>query len=115
MTLKDDLLRTLFFLRSYKQQKFNLFREECEGFAKLMTELNQDLTGMSPSSVLDTIKSIIGYFNLDPNRTLDIILDSFECQLQHHEFFIELLKEFLPDQNTLNELLAFKFAFYKVR
>ena len=26
---------------SYKQQKFNLFREECEGYAKLITELNQ--------------------------------------------------------------------------
>ena len=26
---------------SYKQQKFNLFREENEGYAKLVTELNQ--------------------------------------------------------------------------
>ena len=30
-----------FSLLSYKQQKFNLFREENEGYAKLVTELNQ--------------------------------------------------------------------------
>ena len=32
---------------SYKQQKFNLFREESEGYAKLVTELNQDLGTVS--------------------------------------------------------------------
>ncbi len=37
---------------SYKQQKFNLFREECEGYAKLITELNQDLANTSPAEVL---------------------------------------------------------------
>ena len=31
----------LSFPLSYKQQKFNLFREENEGYAKLVTELNQ--------------------------------------------------------------------------
>ncbi|TRY73857.1 hypothetical protein TCAL_01902 [Tigriopus californicus] len=97
----------------YKQQKFNLFHEECEGFAKLLTELNQDLTTVSPKEVLETIKSIIGYFNLDPNRTLDIILESFECRLEHHRFYIHLLQEFVPDPQTLNELLAFKYKFYE--
>lgn len=103
----------LWTLSSYKQQKFNLFHEECEGFAKLLTELNQDLTTVSPKEVLETIKSIIGYFNLDPNRTLDIILESFECRLEHHRFYIHLLQEFVPDPQTLNELLAFKYKFYE--
>ena len=35
------LIFNLSFLISYKQQKFNLFREENEGYAKLVTELNQ--------------------------------------------------------------------------
>lgn len=65
---------------SYKQQKYNLFREESEGYAKLVTELNQDLTTVTPVEVMKVIKSIIGFFNLDPNRVLDIILESFECQ-----------------------------------
>lgn len=46
---------------SYKQRKFNLFREESEGFAKLITELNQDFPENHDSShLLEVIKSLIG-------------------------------------------------------
>lgn len=76
----------------YKQQKYNLFREECEGYAKLVTELNQDLSTTCPAEILEVIKSIIGYFNLDPNRVLDIILESFECQLDQHDFFYRIIE-----------------------
>lgn len=49
----------LFF--SYKQQKFNLLREENEGYAKLITELGQDLSGSVTSHlILESIKSLIG-------------------------------------------------------
>lgn len=49
------------FLHSYKQQKFNLLREENEGYAKLITELGQDLSGNITSHlVLESIKSLIG-------------------------------------------------------
>lgn len=85
-----------------------------------MTELNQDLTTVTPvevmkvikncflkllalrdfqvAHVLKVIKSIIGFFNLDPNRVLDIILESFECQLHMHGFFVELLRLYAPDR-----------------
>jgi THO complex subunit 2 len=34
----------------------------------------------------------IGNFDLDPDRTLDIILDTFSDQLiQHHQFFLDFL------------------------
>lgn len=77
-----------------------------------MTELNRDFAGTSAAETLEDIKSIIGYFNLDPNRVLDVILESFECQLHQHAFFIDLLKLFTPDSQTMNELLGFKFTFY---
>lgn len=49
------------FVFSYKQQKFNLLREENEGYAKLITELGQDLSGNITSHlVLESIKSLIG-------------------------------------------------------
>uniref|UniRef100_A0A0K2TBN1 THO complex subunit 2 n=1 Tax=Lepeophtheirus salmonis TaxID=72036 RepID=A0A0K2TBN1_LEPSM len=96
----------------YKQQKFNLFREECEGYSKLITELNQDLSSTSPAQVLEVVKSIIGYFNLDPNRVLDIIIESFETQTDEVEFYVSLIREYTPDERTLNELLGFKFQFY---
>ena len=47
---------------------------------------------------IKVIKSIIGFFNLDPNRVLDIILESFECQLHMHGFFVELLRLYAPDR-----------------
>ena len=46
---------------SYKQQKFNLLREENEGYAKLIAELGQDLSGNITSDlILENIKSLIG-------------------------------------------------------
>ena len=46
---------------SYRQQKFNLLREENEGYAKIITELNQDSMGeISCDDILSNIKSLIG-------------------------------------------------------
>ena len=67
---------------------------------------------MTPSYIIEVIKSVIGYFNLDPNRVLDIILESFECQPHQHKFFISLLEEYVPDKKTMCELISFKYSFY---
>ncbi|MBW0462346.1 hypothetical protein O181_002061, partial [Austropuccinia psidii MF-1] len=114
----------------YKQQRFNLLREESEGYSHLTTELisamgpgqmaqlisSQSNTGNQTSyphlrsiiqsseslqlcnlridKVINNIKALIGYFDLDPNRTLDIILDVFSYNiLTHHSFFCSLLKK----------------------
>ncbi|PIL37228.1 hypothetical protein GSI_00921 [Ganoderma sinense ZZ0214-1] len=93
----------------YKQNKFNLLREQSEGYSKLTTELTSSLgpshspsTGY-PSEPLQAIEArarpswertlgLIGYFDLDPNRALDIILDVFSVHLAtHHNFFLSLL------------------------
>lgn len=51
----------ILFISSYKQQKFNLLREENEGYAKLIAELGQDLSGNITSDlILENIKSLIG-------------------------------------------------------
>lgn len=95
----------------YKQQKFNLFREESEGYSKLFTELCQD-GQFDPDYMLNTIKSLIGCFNLDPNRVLDIILECFEARLYLRDSFLKLIKNFSNNPVTLNQILAFKFSFY---
>ncbi|TBU49613.1 transcription factor/nuclear export subunit protein 2-domain-containing protein [Dichomitus squalens] len=93
----------------YKQNKFNLLREQSEGYSKLTTELTSSLgpshspsTGY-PSEPIEAIEArarptweralgLIGYFDLDPNRALDIILDVFSVHLAtHHSFFLSLL------------------------
>uniref|UniRef100_W5NBA9 THO complex subunit 2 n=1 Tax=Lepisosteus oculatus TaxID=7918 RepID=W5NBA9_LEPOC len=98
----------------YKQQKFNLLREENEGYAKLITELGQDLSGNITSHlILENIKSLIGCFNLDPNRVLDIILEVYECRSEQDEFFIPLIKCYMCEPQTLCHILGFKFQFHQ--
>lgn len=96
-------------MSSYKQNKFNLLREQSEGYSKLITEITSSLgpahshqTGLptEPIAVIESrarpvwekVISLIGYFDLDPNRALDIILDMFSVHLTtHYTFFISLL------------------------
>ncbi|XP_056665928.1 THO complex subunit 2-like isoform X2 [Monodelphis domestica] len=100
----------------YKQQKFNLLREENEGYAKLIAELGQDLSGHITSDlILENIKSLIGCFNLDPNRVLDIILEVYECRPEYDEFFVSLIQSYmyLCEPETLCHILGFRFKFYQ--
>ncbi len=76
----------------YKQQKYNLLREETEGYSKLlMTLMNVPSYPDDCQMVIDSIRSIIGQFDLDPNRMFDIILDCFEQQPGNASFLRILL------------------------
>lgn len=97
----------------YKQQKFNLLREESEGYAKLITELNQT-DDFDVSSMNQVIRSLIGCFNLDPNRVLDVMLESFESRLHLEKSYVPLISKFLDNETTLTQVLALKFSFYQV-
>lgn len=97
----------------YKQQKFNLLREESEGYAKLITELNQ-VDDFDVSSMNQVIRSLIGCFNLDPNRVLDVMLESFESRLHLEKSYVPLISKFLDNETTLTQVLALKFSFYQV-
>ncbi|KAG2361997.1 transcription factor/nuclear export subunit protein 2-domain-containing protein [Suillus spraguei] len=93
----------------YKQNKFNLLREQSEGYSKLSVELTSSL-GPAHShadarpvesyasiedrarQVWEKVISLIGYFDLDPNRALDIILDVLSVNVAtHYTFFLALL------------------------
>ena len=50
---------------------------------------------------------------MDPNRVLDIILESFECHPDNHQFFIPLLRSYMCDPKILCEVLGFKYCFYQ--
>ncbi|KAL0063115.1 THO2 plays a role in transcriptional elongation [Marasmius tenuissimus] len=103
---KEIRTRTALF---YKQNKFNLLREQSEGYSKLTVELTSNLGPAHASGtgrpletfesilerarpVWEKIISLIGYFDLDPNKALDIILDVMSVHLaSHYTFFIALL------------------------
>ncbi|CAM6089899.1 unnamed protein product [Calypogeia fissa] len=98
----------------YQQTKFNLLREESEGYAKLLTLLCQQgpdgLTEQTSAAVISTIKSLIGHFDLDPNRVFDIVLECYELQPENSAF-LELIPLF--PKSHMSHILGFKFQYYQ--
>lgn len=81
----------------YKQKRFNLLREETEGFSKLIVEVHSAINNAkAPSRARETaktIESLVGYFDLDPLRSLDILLDIGATNLPDHaDFFLDILE-----------------------
>mmetsp|Transcript_4637 Transcript_4637/g.7135 ORF Transcript_4637/g.7135 Transcript_4637/m.7135 type:complete len:1629 (-) Transcript_4637:94-4980(-) len=77
----------------YRQHKFNLLAEESEGYAKLLSffivGINEVGTGEEEDASKDLVskearkyvRELIGAFDLDPNRVLDLALDALEWEL----------------------------------
>ncbi|KAJ3253280.1 THO complex subunit 2 [Boothiomyces macroporosus] len=119
----------------YKQTRYNLLREESEGYSKLVVlvieglvlpldvyfnkdekdyvELrNRDLK--KTSTIIENIRKLIGYFDLDPNRVLDILLDLFIANfLDYWDYFLLLFQGLVEKQNNLGQLLGFKYRSYQ--
>lgn len=82
----------------YRQANFNLMREESEGFAKLMTELfttssNEPPTGEIVEDTVEKVKAMIGAFDLDVGRSLDVVIDVFSAVLvKQCRFFVKFLR-----------------------
>lgn len=95
----------------YTQRKYNLLKEDSEGYAKLATLLNQRGTGvlnMERVAFVETqITALIGSFSLDPNRAFSVILDAFVCQ-PDNESFLSIARLF--SKEAVNQLLGFHFA-----
>ena len=77
----------------YRQHKFNLFVEESEGWGKLVDYLicwdgsrGESDSGRNgkihKSSAVGDVRALIGTFDLDPNRVLDVTLDVLEWELK---------------------------------
>ncbi|KAL5722007.1 THO complex subunit 2 [Ranunculus cassubicifolius] len=98
----------------YQQTKFNLLREESEGYAKLITLLCQRsgeaLTGNGSGATISIIKSLIGHFDLDPNRVFDIVLECFELHADN-SVILELIPIF--PKSHASQILGFKFQYYQ--
>ncbi|KAJ6816641.1 THO complex subunit 2 [Iris pallida] len=98
----------------YQQTKFNLLREESEGYAKLVTLLCQGgldaMTESTSMATISTIKSLIGHFDLDPNRVFDIVLECFELYPDTNIFY-NLIPIF--PKSHAGQILGFKFQYYQ--
>ncbi len=84
----------------YRQQSYNLLREETEGFSKLVTELYTSSTTAGPEFTFETaqatferVKGLIGTFDLDVGRVLDVTLDVFAATIiKQFKFFVKFLR-----------------------
>ncbi|KAL8703355.1 MAG: hypothetical protein Q9201_003468 [Fulgogasparrea decipioides] len=82
----------------YRQSNYNLLREETEGYSKLITELFTTSSGESLSSevveeTFERVKGMIGAFDLDVGRVLDVTLDVFAAVLvKQYRFFVKYLR-----------------------
>lgn len=98
----------------YRQANHNLLREETEGYSKLVTELfttsaNEPHTGEVVEETFERVKGLIGTFNLDVGRVLDITLDVFAAVLiKQFKFFVKFLRisSWWPRDSGLNGLAA---------
>lgn len=55
----------------------------------------------------------LGCFNLDPNRVLDVILESFENKPHESQLFIPLICSYMNDPKTICEVLGSKYTFLR--
>ncbi|KZF22808.1 hypothetical protein L228DRAFT_268188 [Xylona heveae TC161] len=82
----------------YRQSNYNLLREESEGYSKLVTELFTTSSHEPPTSevveeTFERVKALIGAFDLDVGRVLDITLDVFAAVLvKQYRFFVKFLR-----------------------
>jgi THO complex subunit 2 len=110
--LENDLLKSLGLVRDsfgkmavrkathalYRQSNYNLLREETEGYSKLMTEYFTTVNSEPPnqevvSETYQRVNALIGAFDLDIGRVLDVTLDVFANLLvKHGRFFVKLLR-----------------------
>jgi hypothetical protein len=118
----------------FKQMKFNLLREETEGYSKLLVMLQAAPTYMAPTSgtgagtgtgtgtgtgpgtgdatvqeFCSAVFSVLGHFDLEPNRVLDLVLGALE---QHplNLNLIALLRRF--PRASIAHVLGFKFTLH---
>ena len=82
---------------------------------KLSRLLNLSSVGDAKFFFRDAFPSILdrkfssGYFNLDPNRVLDILLETFENRPQDDTLFVPLIRSYMSDRQVLCEVLGFKY------
>lgn len=82
----------------YRQSNYNLLREETEGYSKLVTELfttssGEPLTSEVVEETFEKVKGMIGAFDMDVGRVLDVTLDVFAAVLvKQYRFFLKYLR-----------------------
>lgn len=79
----------------YRQANYNLLREESEGYSKLITELftTNSVPPPPPGQTFEKVKALIGTFDLDVGRVLDVTIDvAASILIKQYKFFVKFLR-----------------------
>ncbi|RDA84693.1 hypothetical protein CP532_2752 [Ophiocordyceps camponoti-leonardi (nom. inval.)] len=79
----------------YRQANYNLLREESEGYSKLITEIfcTNTVPPQPPGKTFEKVKALIGTFDLDVGRVLDVTLDvAATVLIKQFKFFVKFLR-----------------------
>lgn len=84
----------------YTQKKYNLLHEELEGYSKYIVEIYQILKSgdaiYQVDHALRVTENLIGHYNLDPNRVLDLFIEIVGNHfVGNQDFLIAFLKKSL--------------------
>ncbi|KAI5364898.1 Putative THO complex, subunitTHOC2, THO complex subunit 2 domain-containing protein [Septoria linicola] len=101
----------------YRQANFNLLREESEGYAKLITEYfntaqqafarRDEVNAYIAEDAFQRVKALVGAFDLDVGRVLDITLDvSADLLVKAYPFFMKFYRasSWWPSHEPLDNL-----------
>lgn len=102
----------------YTQQKYNLFREDSQGYARLLALMHEE---SDPLKLQNAVLQLIGIFSLDPNRVVDVALGELQRRIEntgprHVRSIVDSLVPLLqicPKRN-LGMVLGFKFQKYQL-
>lgn len=84
----------------YTQKKYNLLHEEFEGYSKYIVEIFHILKSGDGIYLVDyalrVTENLIGHYNLDPNRVLDLFIETVSNHfIGNQDFLIAFLKKSL--------------------
>ncbi|PIA91914.1 THO complex subunit 2 [Cercospora beticola] len=100
----------------YRQANFNLLREESEGYAKLITEYfntaqqafaKRDGDPYIAEDAVQRVQALVGAFDLDVGRVLDITLDvSADLLVKAYPFFMKFYRasSWWPSNETVDNV-----------
>ncbi|XP_022867780.1 THO complex subunit 2-like, partial [Olea europaea var. sylvestris] len=76
----------------------------------LLCQVPEACTKSASAATVGIIKSLIGHFDLDPNRVFDIVLECFELQPDNN-VFLDLIPMF--PKSHASQILGFKFQYHQ--
>jgi THO complex subunit 2 len=105
--LIDKKYSRLYTKTYFEQNKYSLIKENNEGFSKLLLFLTNLNDSLAVEEVWNKLLSLVGRFDLDPDRVMDLVIES---QLMHADkrIYTSLIQKFKGESIAL--ILANKLA-----